>query len=194
MRRIHLATVLLLALAAMASDAAADNPFYLLGKLGNSTLDDDLGTSLGQIFDGDDESFGLGLGFRFGKYLAVQAEYQDLGSIPGFGTPCPPGEPCIEILVPLEADNTAISVTALPQWPISDRFFVYGKFGFVSWESDVSEALDAGERFIDDLDDEELIYGAGLRLLLPGPFGVFAEYELIADTFEILSVGVTWGF
>jgi small-conductance mechanosensitive channel len=43
----------------------------------------------------------------------------------------------------------------------------YGKLGFVSWESDVSEALDAGSRFIDSFDDDELLYGAGVRLKLP---------------------------
>ncbi len=194
-RRFHRTAFVLLALAATASVAQAENPIYLTGKLGNTSLDANLGDGFSQIIDGDDNSWTFGLGARFGDYLVFQAEYHDFGSVPGLGSPCPnDGGGCVAEVVPVEADSSAVSVSFLPQFPLGERAFVYGKIGFVSWESDVSEAVDAGSEFIDDFSDEELLYGAGFRYMLPGPFAAFAEYEKISDTFETISLGVTWGF
>ncbi len=195
MRRVHRIGFILLSLAALASTAAAENPFFFTGKLGNTSLDANLGDSVTQIIDGDDNSFTLGLGMRFGEYLVFQAEYHDFGSVPGLGSPCPDdGTPCIQIVVPLEADSSAVSVSFLPHLPLGERAFLYGKVGFVSWESDVSEAIDAGSRFIEDYSDEEMLYGAGFKWKLPGPFTVFAEYEKISDAFETVALGATFGF
>ncbi len=137
------------------------------------------------------------LGLRFGDYLVFQAEYHDFGSVPGLGAPCPEDALilCIDVVVPVEADSSAVSVSFLPQLPLGERAYLYGKLGVVSWESDVSEALDTGGRlFRDDVDGEDLVYGAGFRLMFPGPFAGFAEYEKISDAFESISLGVTYGF
>ena len=185
MRRICRTTLLLLALATLASAVAAENPFYLTGKLSDTTLDGDLGASVDRILDGSDVGWSLGLGFKLGKYLAFQLEYYDLGSasVAAFDTS-------------FGVDSTAASLTVLPHLPFGERFALYGKLGFVSWESDVSELVDSADRFTTRLDDEDLIYGAGLRFELPIPFaiGVFAEYEILAEDFESFSLGATWGF
>ena len=196
MRQIRRTALLCLLLMLWASAAAADNPFYLTGRLGSTSVDADLGNAFRQVLDGDDNSLALGLGFRLGKYMAFQAEWHDLGEVPGAGSPCPDDlVNCIELLVPIEADSSAVSVSFLPHLPFAgERFFLYGKLGFVSWESDVSEALDAGSRFIDDFGDEDLVWGLGFRVMLPGPFAAFAEYESIADSFETVSLGATFGF
>ena len=193
MRRTRRTAILFLALAALASAAAA-NPFYFTGKLGNSTLDDDLRGSLSQIIDGNDTGWGLGLGFRFGRYLAFQAEYQELGNATGAGGPCSEEDLCIALVVPLETDSSAVTVTVLPHLWLTKRLAVYGKLGFVSWQTDVSEISDAADRFIEDFNDQDLVFGAGVRFQLPGPFGVYAEYESIASRFEAVSLGATFGF
>ena len=196
MRKIHLTVLVLLCLAALASSAAAENPFYLTAKVANTTTDGELNDTFTNLIDGDDEGFGLGLGFKLGRYLAFQAEYHDFGKAPGLGTPCPEDSLiiCIAALVPVEADSSAISVSVLPRWQASERFSIYGKLGVVTWESNVSAVLDTLDRATDDLDDEDLLFGAGLHYQLPGPFGVFAEYENIADTFETVAFGTTFGF
>ncbi len=198
MRRSHQAVLLILtcgALASLASPAHAENPIYLAGKLGSTTMDTGFGDTFRQVVDGDDNSWAFGVGLRLGDYLVFQAEYQDFGSVPGAGSPCSDdAEVCIDVVVPVEADSTAISVAVLPHLPLTDRFFVYGKLGFVSWESDVSEVRETGNRFINDFKDEDLVYGAGVRLVLPGPFGAFAEYERIADLFDTVALGATFGF
>ncbi len=184
-----------LTLTVLAPAAFAGNPFYLVGKLGDTSLDVDFGRSFQQIIDGNDNSWSVGVGFKLGKYFAFQGEYYDFGAASGSGSPCDDStDGCIESQVPLEADSTAVSVTVLPQLPLSERFSLYGKLGFVSWESDVSEIQDAGDRFIDDFDDEDIVFGGGLRYQLPGPLSVFGEYERISDTFETFSLGATLGF
>ncbi len=195
MRRLTRTVLFLLGLAMTASLAYAENPVYLTGKLGNTSFSSNLGESFSQLIDGDDNSWAFGLGARFGKYLIFQAEYHDFGSVPGLGAPCPDdAELCAAVVVPVEADSSAVSVSFMPHLPLGERAFLYGKLGFISWESDVSEALDAGSRFIDSFDDEDLFYGAGFRLMLPGPFAAFAEYEKITDAFESVSIGATYGF
>ncbi len=194
MRRLHQTALLFLMLATMATAASA-GPFYLTGKLGNTSLNADTGDSFSQIIDGDDNSWTLGLGMRFGDYMVFQAEFHDFGSVPGLGLPCPLGDDaCIQVVVPLEADSSAVSVSFVPHLPLGEKAFLYGKLGFVSWESDISEAIDSGSDFLQSQDDEDILYGAGFKWKLSGPFTVFAEYEKISDTFETVALGATWGF
>ena len=196
MRSPYRTAFLFLALAALASAAAADNPFYLTLRLGSTSLDADVEEAVDQVLDGDDNSLAVGLGFRFGKYMAFQAEWHDLGEVTGAGIRCDPEDLilCAEPEVPIEADSSAVSVSFLPQIPLGgERFFLYGKLGFVSWESDVSEAIEPFSR-LGDISDEELVYGLGFRVMLPGPFAAFAEFEKFADTFETFSLGATFGF
>ncbi len=195
MRGSYLTALVFLSQAALATAASAENPIYVTGKLGNTWQDARLGDRFVKFIDGDDNSWSFGLGLRFGKYVAFQAEYHDFGSAPGQGSPCPQeAEVCIATLVPVEADSTAISVTVLPHLPLSERFSVYGKLGFVSWGSDVFAIRDGAGRLIEGFSDEDLVYGVGLRLQVAGAFGAFAEYERIADIFDTVSLGATFGF
>lgn len=175
--------------------AQAGSPLYLFGKLGTTNVDAKVGDSFEQLIDGDDDSKAYGLGLRFGKYLAFEAQVADFGAVPGFGTPCSASdEVCIAVVVPVEAETTAISVSVLPQYPFSDRLFVYAKLGIISWESDLSEVLPDVRNKFDQHDDEDLVYGAGVRFLLSGSIGLFAEVERFADSFDTVSLGATLGF
>jgi len=185
----------ILLLVSFASAARALNPFYLSAKLGDAQTDIEAGSSFPGIAAGDAQALSLGVGLKLGKILVVQAEYQDLGNVAGTGSVCPdPGSPCIALAVPIEVDTTAVSFSLLPHLALTERVHAYGKVGFVSWSSELSAVERVGEEFFDDFDDEDLVYGAGLRLLLPGPVDVFGEYEEIADRFETISIGATFGF
>ena len=196
MRQIYITAFILLTLTAAASAAGAENPLYLTAKVGNTSFDSgyDPGDPVNYLVDGDDGSWGLGVGVRLGKHLALQAEFQDLGSAPGIGHPCPDDFLCLIPEVPVEADSTAISVSVLPQLELSERFSIYGKLGLAFWESDVSEIEVTPFPVSESLDGEDFLYGAGLRWQLPGSFGLFVEHERIADLFATTSVGVTYDF
>ena len=184
------------ALFALVPSAAPGLPLFLSAKVGNATFDASLGDRFQQVLDGDDESWAVGLGYRLGKVWAVLVEYHDLGEVPGFGSPCPQNDDaCVEIVVPIEAESEATTVAVQAHWPLlRQRLLLYGKLGAVAWSSDVSEAVDNASGVIEGFDDEGLLLGAGLRVNLPGPFDVFGEVERLADDFEIVQVGVTFGF
>ncbi len=187
----------LVLLAALPAPAGAEFGLYALGKQGSSSADGDIGRSFDLVVGGQDDSWGLGLGLRLGKFLAVQAEYQDFGAVSTlFSDVCADPETlCIQLVVPGQMDSTAVSVSLLPHLRLyRERLYLYGKLGFVSWDSEVSAVGDAGERFLQRFDGEDIVYGAGLRLIVLGPFAAFAEYERIADAFDSSSIGVTFGF
>ncbi len=183
-------------LAALPAPAAAEFGLYGLGKQGSTSPDGDIGRSFDLAVGGQDDSWALGLGLRIGKYLAVQAEYQDFGAVAAISSNIcdDPRTLCIQLAAPGQFDSTAISVSLLPHLQLYKRLYLYGKLGFVSWDSEVSALGDAGERFLQRFDGEDIVYGAGLRVIVLGPFGAFAEYERIANAFDSSSIGVTFGF
>ncbi len=85
MRGSYLTALVFLSQAALATAASAENPIYVTCKLGNTSQDTRLGDSFVKFIDGNDNSWSFGLGLRFGKYVAFQAEYHDFGSAPGRG-------------------------------------------------------------------------------------------------------------
>ena len=193
MRR-ALPITLFLAIAILAlAPAAQAGGLYFVGKLGSTDLSVDPADGFNSVLDGDDNSSSFGLGFKLGRW-AFQAEYHDLGNVSGFGSTCPPEELCISVALPVEADSSAVSVTALPHLQLTKRIQAYAKIGFISWDTDISAVEAAGERFVETFSDEDLIWGAGLRVEVPGPVGAFVEYERIADTFDTVAIGGTWGF
>ena len=196
MRRALPTATLLFGLAALVlAPAAQAGPFYFVGKLGNTDTSIDVEVALTQVLDGDDNSSSYGLGFKLGRHLAFQAEYHDLGNVPGFGSACAIEEPvCILLALPLEADSSAISLSVLPHLLLTRRIQLYGKLGVISWDTEISVVGELPGDFLDQHSDEDLIYGAGLRFNLPGPFDAFAEYERIADFFDTVAIGATYGF
>jgi hypothetical protein len=66
---------------ASAPALAAEPPsrgFYVGGGVGSATFDDD-GLFAGLRFDDTDTTYGVFAGYKFMKYLAVEARYSDLG-------------------------------------------------------------------------------------------------------------------
>ena len=193
MRRALIATLFLATAALALAPAAGAGGLYFVGKLGNTDLSVDPADGINSVLDGDDNSSSFGLGVKLGRW-AVQAEYHDLGNVPGTGSACPPEELCIALAVPVEADSSAVSVTVLPHLQLTRRLQAYAKIGFISWDTDIAAVEATGERFIESFSDEDLVWGGGLRVQVPGPVGGFVEYERIADAFDTVAIGATWGF
>ncbi len=195
MRR-HLLTAILIGLAAtLPTPAAEAGPVYFVGKLGSTDTSIDVDVALTQVLDGDDNSSSYGLGLKFGRHMAFQAEYHDLGNVPGFGSACAFEDPvCIALALPVQAESSAISLSVLPHLLLTRRIQLYGKLGVISWDTDISTVGELADDFLGQHSDEDLIYGAGLRVDLPGPLDAFAEYERIADFFDTVAIGATYGF
>jgi hypothetical protein len=179
-----LATLSLAAVAPQA--AAADNGFYLGAGLTQSSFDLDFEVD-GENFSGDEDDNGFKLiaGWRPLDFLAIEANYSDLGGLDEDG---------------LTIDTTAITVSGLllAEIGIVD---LYARAGFVNWDTEIGVS---GVGSISD-DGWEPTYGVGVGVHF-GSIGVRAEYERFEasafedvfddfdSTVDMLSVSVTYTF
>lgn len=183
---------LFILVAAFPAGAAAGGPLYLTGAVLNASTDLDVQEDFGRLFKDDDDGWSLGVGFHIGEHLAIEGTYHDLGTAREDSICSDPEVLCAALVAPSSIDSTAIAVSVLPHWPLNEYVSIYGRVGIATWDSDVREAVVGTS--LRDLDEEELIWGAGVRVAVLGPLGAFAEYSRIADTFETVSLGATLGF
>ena len=145
-----------LSLAAMAPQAsAADNGFYLGAGITSSKFD------VGNASDSlDDNSYKLIAGFRPLNWLAVEANYIDLGSASDPGAS-------------LDAQALTVSGLLIAEFTVID---LYARLGMANWKLNASLS-----GFGSESDDGwEPTYGVGIGAHF-GSFGVRAEYE----TFQV---------
>jgi hypothetical protein len=160
---------------------AADNGVYLGGAVGMSRVNFEESID-GEDFDFESESTGFKgiVGWRFLDWLAVEANYVDLGS----GDDNVLGET-------IEADVSGLSLSAvgfLPLGPVD----LYARVGAIDWDADVS-----GGGFNASDDGTDLAYGAGVQFRV-WSLSLRAEYERYdldeIDDVDMVSLGVTWTF
>ena len=175
-----------------ASQAAAEREFYAGFHLGRSAVEVNVDDAFNQVLDGDGNSRVYEIGFRFGDYFAVEAGYHDLSEVDGVVRPCAEGVPCSDI--PIRGKINVLSVAVVPQYAITSRISVFAKLGLVSWGADLEDALDDFDVALEDLDEEDLIYGVGAEFQLLGRLSFVGRFESIAGDIETVSVGVRVGF
>ena len=140
-----------LALAAIAPQAAAaDNGIYIGAGITKSEFD--VGFASDSL---DDNSFKVIAGYRALDWLAVEANYIDLGSESEAGTS-------------LDAQAFTVSGLLIAEFAVID---LYARLGMANWK------LDAEDNGFNASDDGwEPTYGVGIGAHF-GSFGVRAEYE-----------------
>jgi hypothetical protein len=162
---------------------AADNGIYLGASVGQSSVQYDENFS-GQNFSFDASATGFKAiaGWRFLDWLAVEANYVDLGS----GDDNVLGET-------IESDVNGVSLSAVGFVPIGP-VDLFARVGAINWNADLS-APNLGVSASDDGTD--LTYGVGAQFRV-WSLSIRGEYELIdisdADTVDMFSIGVTWTF
>jgi hypothetical protein len=162
---------------------SADNGIYLGGSIGQSSVqyDDNIA---GQNFNFDASATGFKAiaGWRFVDWLAVEANYVDLGS----GDDRVLGEK-------IESDVNGVSLSAVGFVPVGP-VDLFARVGAVNWNAD----LDAPNLGVSASDDgTDLTYGIGAQFRV-WSLSIRGEYEIFdisdADTVDMFSIGVTWTF
>jgi hypothetical protein len=179
---------LFVAFAALAAGMAAfpaqsaDNGIYLGGSVGAA------GVKANDSFDGSNFDYDAGstgykaiAGWRFLDWLAVEADYVDLGS----------GNDKVQG-VDLETDINGVLVSAvgfLPLGPVD----LLARVGAIDWSADL-RAPGFGKVSEDGTD---FTWGVGAQFRV-WSLAIRAEYEQFdiadADTVDMISLGVTWTF
>lgn len=103
----------------------------------------------------------------------------------------------------INAEIDGWSLAGIFAAPISDSFSVYGKLGWFAWEADYSGRVSAGPVFVDvdeDIDGDDIFYGAGVRFGLSDSVSLRFEYDRyelddnIDPDLDILSANLQFGF
>lgn len=161
MKSAAFAALATLALAAFGPQAmAADNGFYL--GAGISQANTELSFD-GDSGDTDDTGYKVIAGWRPLDFLAVEANYNDMGGDSEAGTS-------------IDSSSVSVSALLLAEIGIVD---LYARAGMANWKTELS---DQGFNISDD--DWEPTYGVGVGLHF-GSLGLRAEYEhLEAEPFD----------
>ena len=154
----------------LAASSPALAGFYAGASYGNTTLEID---EPGFSFDADDPSYKVFAGFRFLKFVGVEASYVDLGS-PNDGS------------VTIETTGwSGFGVGVLPLGP----FGLFAKVGMIAADTEITGVLDES--------NTDPAYGIGAEFGF-SKISIRAEYELfdIEDTEDVymISVGAAWRF
>jgi OOP family OmpA-OmpF porin len=178
----------------VASAAYAEDPpigFYVGAGVGNATLELEDSNSSAD-FKGDDTGWKIAAGYRFLKWVAVEAAYENYG------------RPEDDVLgVRLRGDFNAFSVSALGLLPLGD-FDLFARGGIARWDGSL-EAVDFGVDVSEDNTDPLFGLGAQYRT---GQLAIRLEYQGLLlgfdddnddeadcdDWVDLLSIGVTWTF
>jgi len=179
---------LFVAFAALAAGMAAvpaqsaDNGIFLGGSVGAAGVKADDSFD-GSNFDYDAGSTGYKLiaGWRFLEWLAVEADYVDLGS----------GDDKVQG-IELETDINGVSLSALGFLPLGPVDLM-ARVGAIDWSADLRAP---GFGSISD-DGTDFTWGVGAQFRVSS-LAIRAEYEQFdiadANTVDMISLGVTWTF
>lgn len=183
--------VLLLATLA-AAPAEAEREIYVGFHLGLAGIDINRSDAFDQVLDGDENSLSYDIGYKFNDYLAVEVGYYDLSKVDGAIRPCAEGVSCSDIAI--RGKITAYSAAIVPHYDLTGRIRVFAKLGLVYWSANVEDAADDLEVTLVDVDDEDLIYGAGVEVQILGRFRAVGRIESIAGDIETVSAGIRMVF
>ena len=177
MRRVIGVIVLVLG---MATGAALAGPFYVGASLVESKVKVE---DSGFDFDSSDTSYKIYAGYQFFKFFGVEGSYLDFGSLND-------DSGGIDVTI----DSTAWDAFAVGIIPLGSHFQIFGKFGWVFWDSD-TKVSGSGS---DSDSGNDTAYGAGLEFIFGKHFGVRGEYEKYdikdTDNVETYSIGADFRF
>jgi len=140
----------------------------------------------------DGSGFKLIAGFQILDWLAIEANYADLGK--GVGNAevaCIPEEPCGS---EFDFETRAWSVAALASFAAGPVDF-FARAGFSSWESDVRFA-GTPSGMSAQIDGTDPVFGVGIRLNLRAVTLRFEveRQDLDANSMDVASLGATYTF
>jgi hypothetical protein len=190
MRKIAVAALVVAIALASPALAQKKNGFSLGGSLGSARIElDGVAPDFSDFsFEGDDLGYKIYGGFRFLRFLGVEAGYVDLGN-PSYSTRL--GDATLDTDFALSGWN-ACAVAYIPIFLV-DVFF---KVGYFWWDGEIRARL---ENDFDRITDSgsDLVYGIGVAVWL-GPVAIRGEFEYFdvntASTVWLASAGVSYTF
>jgi hypothetical protein len=141
-------------------------PFYGGFSLGFSQADQDC-NYYSYDCDGEDTSFSFYGGKRFHENLAFEVAYLDLGKLDNDRG-----------LVTTTAETTGFNFSLLGIIPIENTGYLYGKVGFMAWETDYTRSDTSTT--IDD-DGTDFTFGIGFAWAFQNRYEFRIEFERLNE-------------
>ena len=167
---------------AAAQEAGFGAGFYVGAALGQTRLtewcDPVAGATITACED-TDTGWKLVGGYRFSRYVALEATYIDWGKVSGTANG-----------ISATAEQTSMGLGVVGSLPINAQFSIFGSAGFLSTEQEIARP---GARF--ERDDTEFHYGLGLKYVFIPNWAARAEYERTDKLkVEMFSIGAEFRF
>ena len=164
--------------------AQADSTgFFIAGGVNYAQFDSDLEDEIDwdddieAFFDDKAVGYNLGAGYRFNKWLAVDAAYWDLGEFKSDS---------LDSGDKIKYDTSILTVGGIASVPLW-IFDVYGRAGAAMW--------DAESRFVEE-DGTDLYYGVGAALNVFRSLDIYLEYVYfdMDNAIDSANLGMRWTF
>lgn len=185
---------------------AADTGFYLGGSFGQAKMSDFSGSDVDAVFasvgvtsrsttDTKDDGWKVFAGYRIMKYLAVEGAYTNLGEASSRSVVTAPVPGTLNI----SAEAEAWSLSMLGILPLNDKFSLFGRLGFNTWNVDVKATGTGSGATTFNYDDKgtDVLYGVGASYHFTPNLNLRAEWErynLDGNDVDFLSAGLGWSF
>jgi len=180
--RLTIALIAALGLLSSAAFAGEESGFYAGAGVGQANLSVDgfdITDGLDYDFDADDTAFKVFGGWRFNKYISVELDYLDLGTMSDSET-FDTGEGLVDVDTDIDVSGFAPYVVGTLPLGI---FELSAKLGYVFYDVDFKVSSDAtGESISESDSDEDLAYGVGAGMTFFDHLNVMLEYEVIDVT------------
>jgi hypothetical protein len=153
--------LLVVALLSLGCTAALAGPFYVGASAIKTNLQQD---DLGGSFDASDTTYKAFVGFHFLKFLGLEANYVDFGSLEDTSAG-----------IDLSVDATAYDLFLVGVLPLGSHFELFAKAGYFKWDrnADASGAVTG----TDTDSGSDPVYGAGMSIIFGKHIGLRLEYE-----------------
>jgi OOP family OmpA-OmpF porin len=169
---------------------AQESGVYLGGALGQAKFKewcDVSGAPAGFVLtacDDKDSAWKLFGGYRFNRYVAIEATYVDWGDATAtVGGP-----------TAISAEQQSMGVAAVGSLGLGPQFSVFGKLGFLRTEQKIRRASATQTTTVEG-DETELHYGLGVKYHFTANWAARAEWERTEKLeVEMLSIGAEFRF
>jgi OOP family OmpA-OmpF porin len=134
-----------------------------------------------------DTAWSLFGGYRLSPYFAVEAGYQDLGTIAyrSSGTVAIPGVPgTFPASVNIDFESSGFTLAGVGSIPIGESFDLHGRLGvfFADTEVGVGVSLaDFSDGGSESASSQDLFYGVGAALHFGGNWSISLDYQMFKD-------------
>jgi opacity protein-like surface antigen len=175
MKRSTLAALLL---ALISTSAFADNDSGLYAGVGGGQYNVKTKTINNQTFDGDDTVYKVFAGYRFSKFISVELDYVDLGSVGGSASS-----------INFESKTSGFApyvIATIPIGPIE----AFGRVGYYFYDVKNSGNV-AGFAASGDDHSEDPVYGVGVGMAFFDHLTTRLEYEFF-DIENTESANAVW--